>query len=165
MQRVATDDYINSGLRRQTVRMTSGTVEAFAGHVPLELLSRFHATGCTRERPLRQAAPSQLKCVSVWHLWSYLPEAAFFLHVLLDGLPNATLIEKGAPGGLLKLLVAAVSLQGELHDAHRLQGRWNSWWRTWLMICFWRHLLLRPSDLWSETIQSTCSYPSIILMQ
>lgn len=63
MQRVATDDYIKSGLRRQTVRMTSGTVEAFAGHVPLELLSRFHATGCTRERPLRQAAPCQLKCV------------------------------------------------------------------------------------------------------
>lgn len=53
-QCVATDDYINSGLHRQTARMTSGTVEAFAGHVPLELLSRFHATGCTRDRCVRR---------------------------------------------------------------------------------------------------------------
>lgn len=54
---------------------------------------------------------------------SYLSEAAFFLHVLLDGLPNATLSQEGAPGGQLKLLVAAISLQGYLHDAHRLQER------------------------------------------
>lgn len=65
------------------------------------------------------SAQSTLLSVSVL---PYLPEAAFFFHVLPDGLPNATLGEEGAAGGQLELLVAAVSLQGHLHDVHRLPG-------------------------------------------
>lgn len=58
-------------------------------------------------------------CIRQWPVnWTecqcqaYLPEATFLLHVLLDGLPNAALGDEGAPGGQLKLFVAAVSLQG-----------------------------------------------------
>jgi len=54
---------------------------------------------------------------------SYLPQAAFLLHVFLDVVPDAALGEEVAAGGQLKLLVAAVSLQGELHDALGLRER------------------------------------------
>lgn len=52
---------------------------------------------------------------------SYLPQAAFLLHVFLDVVPDTTLVEEVAPSGLLKLLIAAISLQGKLHDVHCLQ--------------------------------------------
>lgn len=54
-------------------------------------------------------------------LSSHLPQAALLLHVLLDVVPDAALGEQVSPGGRLKLLIAAVSLQGELHDVHGLQ--------------------------------------------
>lgn len=109
MQRLATDGYINSG--------TGGTG---GSHVPLAPPSRGQVSVQWRQHPLHQAVGPVNSTES--QCGSYLAEAALFLHVLLDGLPNATLGEEGAAGGQLKLLVAAVSLQGELHDAHRLPG-------------------------------------------
>lgn len=52
---------------------------------------------------------------------SHLPHAAFLLHVFLDIVPNATLGKEAATCDLLKLLIAAISLQGEIHDVHCLQ--------------------------------------------
>ena len=51
---------------------------------------------------------------------SHLPQTALLLHVLLHLVPDAALGEQAAPGGLFKLLIVAVLLQGQLHDAHRL---------------------------------------------
>lgn len=56
------------------------------------------------------------------YVTSHLPHAAFLLHVFLDIVPDATLGEEIAPCDLLKLLIAAISLQGKLHDVHCLQG-------------------------------------------
>lgn len=57
---------------------------------------------------------------------SYLPHAAFFLHVFLDIVPDATPGEELATSDLFKLLVAAISLQSKLHDVYCLQERTNS---------------------------------------
>lgn len=59
--------------------------------------------------------------ISEGHLSSYLSQAAFLLHVFLDIVPDATLGEEVTCSDLFKLLVAAISLQGKLHDVHRLQ--------------------------------------------
>lgn len=52
---------------------------------------------------------------------SYLPQTAFLLHVFLHVVPDAALGEKAAPRHLLEDLKAAVALQDQLHDVHRLQ--------------------------------------------
>lgn len=52
---------------------------------------------------------------------THLSHAALLFHVFLDIVPDATLGEEAAPSDLLKLLIAAISVQGKLHDVHCLQ--------------------------------------------
>lgn len=64
----------------------------------------------------------KVKCfLYPFFLSSYLPQAAFFLHVFLDIVPNTTLGEEAAPSDLFELLIAAIFLQGKLHYVHCLR--------------------------------------------
>lgn len=99
-------------------------------------------SNCEKKYKLQHNESVQIKSnASAMHpnrLSSYLPHAAFLLHVFLDVVPDATLSEEVATSDLLKLLIAAISLQSKLHDMHCLQEMRNSQCKSfsWLMTVF-----------------------------